>query len=64
MLRVARELFPPTPSDDIPPLVHRMLEVYLERRVSPDEGFATFTNRHEIDALRQMFSHIPATENA
>ena len=30
--QIGRELFPPTPSDDLPPLVARMLEVYLERR--------------------------------
>lgn len=53
---IGRELFPPMRSDDLPPLVARMLELYLEHRESPEEGFAAFTNRHEIDELRQMFS--------
>jgi hypothetical protein len=39
--------------------VARMIEVYLEQRQSPDEGFAAFTNRHEIDELRTMFSQSP-----
>jgi ferredoxin-nitrite reductase len=54
--QIGRELFPATPSEELPPLVTRMLEAYLERRGSPTEGFAAFTNRHEISELREMFS--------
>jgi ferredoxin-nitrite reductase len=54
--RIGRELFPPTPAEDLPPLVARMLEVYLEQRESRHEGFADFTNRYEVDQLRAMFS--------
>ena len=36
--RIGRELFPPTRSDDLPPLVARMLEVYLERRADAGRG--------------------------
>ena len=54
--RIGRELFPPTPADDLPPLVARMLEVYLDERRSPDEGFADFTNRYDVEQLRAMFS--------
>jgi ferredoxin-nitrite reductase len=61
--QIGRELFPATPSDDLPPLMARMLQTYLERRHSPDEGFAAFTNRHEIDELREMFSLTPVTAN-
>ena len=46
-------------SEALPPIVTRMLEVYLERRAAPDEDFATFTNRHEIAELREMFSASP-----
>jgi hypothetical protein len=41
-----------------------MIEVYLERRNAPDEGFAAFTNRHEINELREMFSQTPVLANA
>ncbi len=57
--QIARELYPPTPGDELPQMVARMIEVYLEQRQSPDEGFAAFTNRHEIDELRAMFSQTP-----
>jgi ferredoxin-nitrite reductase len=57
---IARELFPPTRAEDLPPMVTRMLEVYLERRATPEEDFAAFTNRHEIDDLRAMFAQTPA----
>ena len=62
--QIGRELFPPTRSEDLPPLVARMLEVYLERRETSDESFAAFTNRHEIGELREMFSQAPALANA
>ena len=54
--QIGRELFPPTPSEELPPLVTQMLEAYLERRQSPAEGFADFTNRYKISELREMFS--------
>jgi ferredoxin-nitrite reductase len=61
---IGRELFPPTRSEDLPPLVARMLEVYLDRRAAPDEDFAKFTNRHEIDELREMFAPTPTLATA
>jgi ferredoxin-nitrite reductase len=54
--RIGRELLPPTPADDLPPLVARMLEVYLAQRESPDEKFADFTNRYDVEQLRAMFT--------
>jgi ferredoxin-nitrite reductase len=54
--RIGRELFPPTAADDVPPLVARMLEIYLERRDSVGEAFADFANRFEVGELREMFT--------
>ncbi len=60
---IGRELFPPTPAGELPALVTRMLEVYLAKRATAEETFATFTNRHEIDDLRDMFFPVPALVN-
>jgi len=59
--RIGRELFPPTAADEIPPLVTRMLQAYLDRRASAEESFAEFTNRHEVAELQEMFSPSPAS---
>jgi ferredoxin-nitrite reductase len=62
--QIGRELFPPTPADDMPRLVAHLLEVYLQQRKSLDEGFAEFTNRYEIEQLRALFSQTAALTTA
>jgi ferredoxin-nitrite reductase len=32
-----------------------MLKAYLANRAGPQESFADFTRRHEIDALKALF---------
>jgi ferredoxin-nitrite reductase len=32
-----------------------MLKTYLANRAGPQENFAEFTRRHEVDALKAMF---------
>jgi ferredoxin-nitrite reductase len=53
--RIARELLGPTKADELPAIVLRMLEIYMENRSSDEEGFAEFTNRYDIEDLRSMF---------
>jgi ferredoxin-nitrite reductase len=62
--QIGRELFPARRSEDLPPLITRILELYLKHRSAPDEGFAAFTNRHEIGELREMLSQAPVFANA
>jgi ferredoxin-nitrite reductase len=59
--QIGRELFPPMANAELPALIARILEVYLERRMSADEAFAAFTNRHDVEELREMFAPSPAT---
>ena len=52
--RIGRELYRDITRDRLPVVLERMLRSYLERR-RPDESFSDFTNRHEVEALRQEF---------
>ncbi|TWT89769.1 Sulfite reductase [ferredoxin] [Pseudobythopirellula maris] len=55
---IARELFPKLKADDCPAVVAGMLQAYLDHRASPEEGFAEFTSRHEIDQLKELFAAV------
>lgn len=52
---VGRQVFTAIPFEQIPPLLERVLRVYLDRR-QPGESFTTFTRRHEVAQLQEMFS--------
>ena len=52
---IGRELYESITAERAPDVIERMLKVYLERR-APDETFADFANRHELDELRQHFA--------
>jgi ferredoxin-nitrite reductase len=56
---LAREIFHDVKADDAPEVVERILKGYLANRASNGESFLTFTRRHEIDALKQMFAAEP-----
>ncbi|MBX9844229.1 MAG: NirA family protein [Xanthobacteraceae bacterium] len=56
---LAREIYQDVKAEDAPPIVERMLKTYLARRASPAETFQSFTRRHEIAALTQMFAETP-----
>lgn len=45
---IARLVWPDQPFEAVPPLIERLLKLYLARRV-PGEGFAAFTRRHPLD---------------
>ncbi len=52
---VAKDMYKAVAYADIPPLIERVLRVYLEKR-EVAEDFASFTRRHEQTALLEMFS--------
>jgi ferredoxin-nitrite reductase len=52
---VAREIFKGVPFNECPPLLERVLKVYLEKRNS-GESFVHWTRRHSVKELQEMFS--------
>ena len=53
---IGRELYRDVKAEDAPRVVERMLKGYLARRASPDETFAAFTRRHDVEALQRIFA--------
>ncbi len=54
--KIGRELLMSIPATDLPSVTERILKAYLTHRASPGESFHAFTNRHDIDALKEIFS--------
>lgn len=52
---IAREVFKGVTAAEIPGLLERVLKTYLAARRS-GESFASFTRRHEVKELQEMFS--------
>ncbi|MFJ5487021.1 NirA family protein [Hansschlegelia beijingensis] len=52
---IARELVRDVKGEDCPAVVEKMLRSYLARRSGPEETFAAFSRRHEIDELKAIF---------
>lgn len=52
---IGRELARSVAFADVPPLIGRLIEAYMEHR-SFGEPFVDFIRRHEIEALRQMMN--------
>jgi ferredoxin-nitrite reductase len=52
---IARDVFKGISFSELPTLLERVLKVYLARR-NPNETFASFTRRHEVKQLQEMFS--------
>jgi len=50
-----REIYREVKADDAPATIERMLKAYLLHRAGPQESFANFTRRHDIDALKALF---------
>jgi ferredoxin-nitrite reductase len=50
-----REIYRDVKANDAPATIERMLKVYLANRAGPQESFADFTRRHDIDALKALF---------
>jgi ferredoxin-nitrite reductase len=52
---LARDIYRDVKAEDVPATVERMLKGYLNHRAAPDETFLTFSRRHEVEALKEMF---------
>jgi len=52
---IAKEVFKSISFAEVPKLLEHVLKMYLSRRNS-GESFATFTRRHEVKQLQEMFS--------
>jgi ferredoxin-nitrite reductase len=53
---LAREIYRDVKAEDAPPTIERMLKAYLAHRASRDETFRAFARRHDLDALKTLFS--------
>ncbi len=52
---LARELIPSIAYADLPPLLERLFEAYMDRRAT-DESFLDFSRRHSIDELQSFLT--------
>jgi ferredoxin-nitrite reductase len=52
---LARDIYRDVKAEDVPGTVERMLKGYLNHRAGADETFLTFSRRHEVEALKEMF---------
>lgn len=52
---IAKDVFKGISFSELPSLLERVLKVYLAKR-QPHETFASFTRRHEVKVLQEMFS--------
>ena len=52
---IARDVFKGISFSELPSLLERVLKVYLAKR-QPHETFASFTRRHEVKQLQELFS--------
>ena len=57
---LARELIPSIAYADLPPVLERLFEAYMDRR-SPDESFLDFSRRHSINELQSFLTPNEAT---
>jgi ferredoxin-nitrite reductase len=52
---IGKQVFTGISFNELPTLLERVLKTYLAKR-APHETFATFTRRHEVKKLQEMFS--------
>ena len=53
---LGREIYRDVKAADTPRTIERMLKGYLAHRASREETFLTFARRHDVDALKELFS--------
>jgi ferredoxin-nitrite reductase len=53
---LGNEIYRDVKAPDAPRVVERMLKGYLAHRTSRDESFLTFSRRHEVAGLKEMFN--------
>ena len=51
---VARPLLESLPAEKVPPIIERILAHYQTSRLGPDESFAAFARRQDLEALRAV----------
>ncbi|MBK1790814.1 NirA family protein [Persicirhabdus sediminis] len=56
---IAKDVFQSIPFTEVPDLIVRMLQVYLEKHEA-NEDFCAFTRRHSVEELRELFSPLAA----
>ena len=49
--RMGRQLIDAVAFDDIPPMIHRILSAYVEKRSDAQESFVDFASRHSDEEL-------------
>ena len=49
-----RRLLDSLPFDKVPPIIERLIVHYLANRTGPDESFAAFTRRSDLETLRSV----------
>jgi len=54
---IGRELLTKVLAEDCPQTVERLLAAYMANRSGPEETFAEFSGRHEVEALKSMYDH-------
>ena len=57
---IARELYRDVTASELPSLLDRVLQGYLEHRNAPGESFRQFVLRHTSDALKEVFERTAA----
>jgi ferredoxin-nitrite reductase len=62
--KLALELYRDIPFAQVPELIERMLRGYLRHRASPQESFAAFAGRHDVETLRTWFQEMTDREVA
>jgi ferredoxin-nitrite reductase len=60
--QLAREIARDVPAVEVPPLLERLLQAYMEQRESPAETFQSFAGRHSEEELRGMLRPVPVLE--
>ncbi|QDU90455.1 Sulfite reductase [ferredoxin] [Pirellulimonas nuda] len=58
--RIGRELFSSVRADEVPALVTRILEGFLDARESVQQSFAQFTAARSVEELKRLFTGSPA----
>ena len=53
---LAREVYRDVPAGEAPETLRRILAAYLANRLTPEETFQAFANRHDAEALRSLFN--------
>jgi ferredoxin-nitrite reductase len=54
---LGREICRDIPADEVPRVIERMLDHYMQKRLSDSEAFVDFVRRHPAEKLKEMFDN-------